>query len=332
MVTPTIRTKHLDAIVHTLTATLHAIRNNTDIIHYHGVGPSLLSWLPRVFAPRAKVVVTFHCIDRRHQKWNWLARSVLGLGERFACLFPHRTVVVSRTLQSYCDNRFAAQSAYIPNGIQPWNGSGLGDAQTLARFDLEPDQYILMVSRLVRHKGAHHLIDSYKRLKAQGKTQGKKLVIVGGSAFTDGYVDQLKQMAEKDSDIMLVGYQEGKELEALFANSYLAVHPSESEGLSIAVLEAMSYGKAVLCSDIPENMEVARNYGMSFRNRDVLDLSRKLEFMLQCPSLVSALGADAQKFVESEYDWDGIARSVDGLYRSMLSDAAGEKVGLKEMA
>src|SRR5512135_3607806 len=85
--TPTIRTKNLDAIVHTFTSTVHAIREGVDVIHYHGVGPSLLAWIPRVFAPRIKVVATFHCIDRNHQKWGLLARTMLGIGERAACLF-----------------------------------------------------------------------------------------------------------------------------------------------------------------------------------------------------------------------------------------------------
>src|SRR3989338_11231789 len=42
---PTMHTKHLDAIVHTLFATVHAMINRFDVIHYHGVGPSLLSWI-----------------------------------------------------------------------------------------------------------------------------------------------------------------------------------------------------------------------------------------------------------------------------------------------
>ena len=72
---PSIHTKHLDAISHTFLATLDALRKDYDIIHYHGVGPSLLSWIPRIFKPRVKVVVTFHCIDRRHKKCSFCFKS-----------------------------------------------------------------------------------------------------------------------------------------------------------------------------------------------------------------------------------------------------------------
>ena len=104
--TPSLRTKHLDAITHTLTSTIHALFQKPDIIHYHGVGPSLLSFIPRIFLPSAKVITTSHCLDRYHQKWNWLARLMLRLGEWTAIKFAHQTIVVSKTLQSYYLNEY----------------------------------------------------------------------------------------------------------------------------------------------------------------------------------------------------------------------------------
>ncbi len=316
--TPTIKSKNLDAIVHTFTSTLHAMREGVDVIHYHGVGPSLLSWIPRVFAPRIKVVATFHCIDRNHQKWGLFARVMLGLGERAACLFPHKTIAVSKTLQSYCMNRFDRDVAYVPNGIEAPGRSG---TDILAKFGLKKDGYVIMVSRLVRHKGAHHLIEAYVRLQKRGLTRGKKLVIVGDSAFTDDYVAELKQMAAGNKDILFTGYLKGKALDQVFAGSYAVVHPSESEGLPIAVLEAMSYGKTVLASDIPENMEVVRDHGMSFRNKSVADLARKLRVLLDSPALAAETGAAAKAFVMENYHWDDVAAGVDRVYASLAGHA-----------
>ncbi|HSD12098.1 MAG TPA: glycosyltransferase family 4 protein [Patescibacteria group bacterium] len=316
--TPTIKTKNLDAIVHTFTSTIHAIRSNVDVIHYHGVGPSLLAWIPRVFAPRIKVVATFHCVDRNHQKWGFVARTMLGLGERAACTFTHETIAVSKTLQSYCMNRFGRDVKYVPNGIEAPGRSG---TDVLAKFGLKKDGYIIMVSRLVRHKGAHHLIEAYTRLQKRGLTRGKKLVIVGDSAFTDDYVAELKKMAAGNRDILFTGYLKGKALDQVFAGAYAVVHPSESEGLPIAVLEAMSYGKTVLASDIPENMEVVRDHGMSFRNRSVPDLARKLRVLLDSPALAAEKGAAAKAFVIENYHWDDVAKGVDHVYASLAGPA-----------
>src|SRR3990170_1869771 len=71
---PTLRTKHLDAISHTFFATMHALFQNYDVVHYHSIGPSVLSILPRVFRPGMQVVATFHTRDYFHKKWGWFVR------------------------------------------------------------------------------------------------------------------------------------------------------------------------------------------------------------------------------------------------------------------
>jgi glycosyltransferase involved in cell wall biosynthesis len=191
----------------------------------------------------------------------------------------------------------------------------------LGRFGLQPNGYLMMCSRLVRHKGAHLLISAYRRLKAEGQTRGLKLAIVGGSAFTDDYVEELKALAGDDRDIVFTDTQSGKALEQLFANCYMVVHPSSSEGLPIAVLEAMSYGKAVLGSDIPEIVEVTRDNGFSFRNRDLEHLSYKLAGLIERPELVWATGKRARAMVLTDYAWDDVAADVARLYREVAGRA-----------
>lgn len=317
--TPTVKSKHLDAIVHTFTSTVHAIRDGAEVIHYHGVGPSLLSWIPRVFAPRTKVVATFHCIDRFHQKWGGFARLMLALGERASCLFPHRTIVVSRTLQHYAKSAFNRDTAYVPNGIVT---PELHERDhLLGGMGLERGRYVMMCSRLVRHKGVHWLIDAFKALKERGETRGMKLAIVGDSAFTDDYVAELRASAEGHDDIVFTGYRQGDELDQLFNGAYAVVHPSESEGLPIAVLEAMSYGKTVLGSDIPEIVEVTGMHGRKFKNRDVADLTRELRRLIDDEEIVTSTGAKAREFVIRNYHWDDVAKETARLYEALRSDA-----------
>src|SRR3989339_178711 len=61
---PTVRSKNFDTIFHTLFATIHAMKQHVDVYHFHSVGPSLLSFLPRIFRPHARVITTFHSPDR----------------------------------------------------------------------------------------------------------------------------------------------------------------------------------------------------------------------------------------------------------------------------
>jgi len=311
--TPTIASKHLDAITHTLTSIFAAARENVDVFHIHGVGPALLSWLPKLLRPKTKVIVTFHCIDRHHQKWNWFARFMLSLGEKIACFAPDATIAVSKTLEAYCRMSYGVNTKYIPNGTNiPMEAT---DTSLLIPFRLEPNNYLMMCSRLVKHKGAHVLIDAWKQVQAaRPEFNHMKLAIVGGSAFTDEYVKELQAKAKDDARIVLTGTQTGETLHALFANAYAVVHPSESEGLPIAVLEAMSYGKCVLSSDIPENLELTKDHGISFHVGNTDDLAQKIIMMLEAPTHVAQVGSEARVHVAKQYDWKNIAETTEYLY------------------
>lgn len=308
-------TKHLDAVSHTLLSTLHAVLFvRPDIYHYHGVGPALFSFIPRIVAPKAKVVVTFHCVDRNHAKWGAFAKKALALGERAAVTFPHETIVVSKVLRQYVLENFGVKATYIPNGITPRRGAA--DPLLLAPHKLESYGYIAMVSRLVKHKGAHTLIAAWKMAREMKPELLKdlKLAIIGDSAFTDAYVKELHAQAEGDESIVFTGYQRGETLESLFMGSRFIVHPSVSEGLPICVLEAMSYGKAVLASDIPENMEVVNEYGVSFKAGDVTELAEKIVSLLADPMAAASLGHVARSYVEDSYNWNDIGDKTMKLY------------------
>ena len=311
---PSLKTKHLDAISHTFLATVYAMFGKYDIIHYHGVGPSLLSFIPRIFCRKTKIVTTFHCIDRKHQKWGFFVKLALRMGEWAACRFAHETITVSKTLEQYCSEAYDKDTVYIPNGVAMAKNNPTPASEILGKYNLEKDKYLLMVSRLVRHKGAHYLIKAFKRLQEKDATfRGLKLVFAGDSAFTDDYVKELKNSAEGNPDIVFVGFQSGRPLEDLFLNALAVVHPSESEGLPIAVLEAMSYGKVVLASDIPENMELIKDYGFSFQNKNIDDLTLKLKELLSRQDLKEK-GAEARNFVAANYNWDYVVSEIKKVY------------------
>lgn len=319
----TVQTKHLDAIIHTFTATIHAMRQKPDIIHYHGVGPSILSWIPRVFAPKIKVVSTFHCIDRYHQKWGAFARFILLLGERAACLFPHKTIGVSQTIQNYCLNEFKTNIAYNPNGVNLEENPG---TQCLSKFGLEKDKYLVMISRLVKHKGVHYLIPAWQKAKKEEPVLMKdlKLAIVGGSAFTDDYVKSIKKMAENDDSIIFTDWQKGDTISSLYANALMLVHPSENEGLPITVLQAMSFGRPALVSDIPEHQEVITDENFLCTTASIFSLSSKIIELLKNPELLKKTGSENLNKVKNNYHWKDIGNQTTKIYKSILDTKAEE--------
>lgn len=304
---PSIGTKHLDAISHTFLACLNVIfKQNADVVHFHSIGPSSLIWLIRLFKPRVKVVATFHSQCYNHQKWGVFAKTFLHIGE-YACInLAHETIAVSKSLQRYAQEKYGKTVKYVPNGVPVLPSV---PADEIKRFGLEENNYILSVSRLIKHKGIHYLIEAFNQMKTD-----KKLVIVGSASYTNGYEAELKALAKDNKNIIFTGNQSGQALAELYSNAYLFVQPSESEGLSIALLEALSYGKAALVSSIAENTEVVADNDFIFENKNVVDLKNKLEVLLNDKEKVYKSGVNGKEKVMNLYNWDNITRDVVEIY------------------
>ena len=332
---PSLHTKHLDAISHSFLAMLDALRRGVDIIHIHGVGPSLLSFLPRLLSPKTKVIVTAHSEDWEHQKWNFFARFMLQLGARFAALFAHEVLTVSRRFQKYYLANFNRSVTLIPNGVVRRENKNVKE-DLIAPYNLKRGQYLLTVSRLIRHKGIHYLIEAFKQAKEKNPAWADfKLVIVGQTFFTDSYFEFLKKLVDGRNDIIFAGAQRGEVLEQLYQNAYLYVSPSESEGLSISCLEAMSYGKAPLVSDISANLDLIKgdtelgSVGFTFANKNITDLAAKLELLWQHPEIVRQVGNKARAYVKIYYNWNDIIDLLNHLYRASV--AVKDKLTLWEL-
>lgn len=320
---PTIYRKNLEAIVHTFLCTMDAMFRDVDVFHYHGVGPSTLAWIPRLFKPKARVVCTFHSQDRFHQKWSWPAKLYLWLGEFAACYIPHATIAVSHVIQVYVREVYGRRILYIPNGAEIQEGVG---SDRLGTFGLESKKYILNVGRLVPHKGVGYLIEAFKNNRrgpwrsSDGLTplwEDLKLVIVGAAGYGSKYEEKLKALAEGRDDILFLGYQTGEVLRQLYAHAYLFVQPSEAEGLPVVVLEAMSYGRPVLVSDIPANLEAIHHAGFTFKNKDVEDLTAQLSNLLEHPEVAEESARKTKEVVRKEFNWEMIAVHTEAVYLSI---------------
>ena len=78
----------------------------------------------------------------------------------------------------------------------------------------------------------------------------------------------------------------------------------------------MSFGKAVLVSDIPENVEAMHSSGFTFANRDVDDLVIQLRKLLAAPELVQEVGKRAQGVIADNFSWDVVAARIEEVYVS----------------
>jgi glycosyltransferase involved in cell wall biosynthesis len=310
---PSIGTKHLDAISHTFLAVIHACVTKTDVIHFQSIGPALLSWLPKLLRPKTVIISTLQSRDYEHLKWGSFACAMLKLGERLMCRFSDKLIVVTESMKDYVKSEYELEASVVPNGANLYD-EVMTDNHINA-FGLEKKKYVVAISRLVRHKGIGTLIEAYKKINTD-----QKLVIVGSGSFTDEYVTELKQLASDNQNIIFTGNQSGDVLAELYAQASIFVQPSESEGLSLALLEAMSRRVPVLVSNIAQNTEAVRNAGFIFKNKDVDDLQNKLQFILDNLGLAEVKGVSGRKIIEQYYNWETIVAEILKLYEEGVEE------------
>ena len=302
---PSVHTKHLDTATHVAWCTLEAMLRRYDVVHFHALGPSLFASLPRLTGSRT--VVTVHGLDWQREKWGRAAAWLLHRCEGPAAHFPNRTIVVSKTLRDHFRNHHHIDAVFIPNGT---NLPQPRPARKILSLGLTPGRYVLFVGRLVPEKGVHFLCEAFQRIDTD-----MTLALVGGASFSQEYMDLLKRY--QGPRVKLLDYVFGDALEELWSNAYCVVQPSTMEGLSIALLEALSYGRCVLVSDIPENMEVAEECAVSFRSRDVDDLHAKLAHLIAHPEVVRSTGERARRHIQQHYSWDNVAETTATLYEQV---------------
>jgi glycosyltransferase involved in cell wall biosynthesis len=303
---PALHTKHLEAISHSLLATLDAMVRRYDVVHFHALGPGLCAPLARLAGLR--VVTTVHALDFRGGKWGRIARFVLRLGAWCAARVPQGTVVVSRELQRYFASEYGRATTYVPNGVE------VSTVSPAVRETASEQVHFLFLGRLVPEKDVHTLIDAYRRIETD-----VPLVIAGPSSHSRDYELRLRELARGDPRISLAGPVYGEEKADLVRRTYAFCQPSTHEGLPIALLEMMSAGICPIVSDIPEHLEVvstdtSEQAAIVFRAGDADSLRDALTTALSRPDVVAEHGLSAREIVAQRYSWDDAAEQVAAVY------------------
>jgi glycosyltransferase involved in cell wall biosynthesis len=318
---PTAPTKHLEALVHSGLSTGVAMlpgAHHADILHYHAIGPSVFTPLPRALTRRG-VVLTIHGLDYDRDKWGLGARTALKSAGWISAHVPHATITVSKNLADFYQERYGRHAYHIPNGVAP----PVRRAPQLItdRFGLKGGDYVLFLGRLVPEKAPDLLLKAFRNVDTTAR-----LVIAGGSSFTDDYVHQLEVLAARDPRVLLVGSVHGELLQELYTNAALFVLPSRLEGLALTLLEAASYRLPLVASDIPPNREVIgvdAPGGRMFASGDEPGLTAALTATL---ADLDGARAGAQLLgdrVVREYDWDAATTATEAVYEQVLRRSRG---------
>ena len=136
----------------------------------------------------------------------------------------------------------------------------------------------------------------------------------GGAVF----VLAVRRSLPSSGSVHFTGFVDGESLAALYSNAYLVVLPSDIEGMSLALLEALSHGNCVLVSDIRENKEVVRDIGVTFQNGNGIDMAQKLQYLFDHPQQVENKRSQARELIATHMEWEEIAMATLDTYKQLI--------------
>ncbi len=304
-VLPTIRHKYFDTVVHAFLSALHAVPSRFDAaLICNAANAPFASILRGTGTP---VAINVDGLEHKRKKWNWLARKYYVLAERLSTILPNVTVTDAKVIQDYYAARYHARSTMIAYGAEVERKP---DRPGVRRWRVEPNRYVLYVSRLEPENNARMVIEAFKKVRT-----AYRLLVVGDAPYAHEYINDLKERARGDRRIIFTGFVFGQDYRALQQNAYCYVHATEVGGTHPALLEAMGYGNCVLTLATPENIEAVGDAGIPYA--DELDLTQKLQRVLRDGSLVQSYRNRAQLRVQQNYDWEHVVDQYEQLFASM---------------
>ncbi len=314
-VLPTIRHKYFDTVIHTFLSAIHATSQRYDAALICNCANAPFSPILRLTG--TPVAINVDGLEHKRKKWGRLGRRYYRFAEYLSTLLPNEMVTDAQVIQDYYLSRHNTASTMIAYGSEVERRP---DRAAVRKWRVEPNRYVLYVSRLEPENNAHLVIEAFKRVRT-----AYRLLIVGDAPYAENYINSLKARARGDKRMIFTGFVFGQDYRALQQNAYCYIHATEVGGTHPALLEAMGYGNCVLTLATPENVEVVGDAGVTYI--DEIDLAGKLQSVLRDGSLVQAYRNRAQQRIQSLYDWDTVVDQYEQLFARMSGQpaaAAGE--------
>ena len=294
-------------------------RERYTVVHTHtskaGFVGRLAAWLARV----PVILHTTHgfAFHERSSRAKCVFYSTL---ERMAAHWCDRIVSVSEFHRRWalelgiCDGD---KIVAIPNGIALGEPQSRIPASELRRGwgAREDDLIILSTGRLALEKGLEDLLKAASLLRRMGQ---RFRVVLAGDGPLRAQLERLAGDLALSGHVTFLGYRE--DIPDLLAACDLVVLPSLREGLSIALLEAMAAGKAIVATSIGSNVTVASQAEMALLVPpcDPRALSEAILRCAQDPALRTRLGNNARRVFESRYTEERMLKAYRQVYLGLL--------------
>lgn len=309
----------------------HCRQNKPDLVYAHWfMTPAIISYFvcKRLEIP---LVFTTHASDISVLKRIPFARNLIAKVLNYA---SHYTAVSSRTaskMKAYFSNqewndRYEKKLSIIPMGTElttkTLTKSRNQELLTNSGIDTRKE-YILCMGRLSEKKGFKYLIEAYSLLSVE-QQEKYQLVIAGDGQLLDDLKAQASNVTG-NKNIVFPGYVSGDLKNVLLSNASVFVLPSiiddsgDSEGLPVAMMEALAKSKIIIATDVSGAEEVlTKNTGILIKQKSATELMKALNTFLSLSQQQKLEMQRQAKELAKNFQWSKVANEYLNILKRVV--------------
>lgn len=277
-------------------------RERFDVLHYHEPFVPFLSLVTLTLSTSVNVG-TFHAFGGLSISYEFGKRM---LGHYAGKL--HGRIAVSPAARHFISRYFPGEYKIVPNGVEPGRYQR---AVPIARYrDGVPN--ILFVGRMEPRKGLIHLLRAFRKLQRDGVRARLLLVGTGpGEREARRYV-----LTRQLEGVEFLGRVPEAQKAQLFKTADIYVSPATGrESFGIVLLEAMSAGAPIICSDIHGYRGVVRRErdGILVEPGNADALAAAIRRLIDDPALRAQLSRAGEARAQL-FTWERVGQAVEEYY------------------
>jgi len=312
---PELRVPGIGIFIYFMMCFVHLmVFGNHDLLHVRKIDAAF--FLPLLALKYPRILATSHESPYLRDKWGSLARAYFRLGEWIFIRSKATLTVISEPLACTYRERYGREVRFVPNGVEPVKSFAGSEAdQVFAAQEVVRPYLSFAARRIMATKGAHTMLQALRSLDFDGT-----VVIAGEETHAGDYISRLDRLSV-GLDVRRVGYITDKvTLLDIIGRSDCFIFPSETEGMSIMLLEVAALGVPIIASDIPENRAVFDPTEVTFfANKDAQALAQKVRWVLDHPDDVATKALKAKEKVHNQYSGTVMTNAYRELYEALLT-------------
>jgi len=264
------------------------IHPNYKLVHIHSASyisfyRKYLFFLTVKYILRRKIV--YHIHSGKYKVFYKNANIFVALMIKQMVEKSDIVICLSIQWKEFFEENFTLKSIYILNNIIPTPIEIIKNRE-------DEKVIFLLLGRVGKNKGIFDIIETV--YKNRDYFIGKIEIFIGG----DGEIDRLKQEIKKyriEEIVKYIGWVSGTKKDRLLANADVYLLPSYNEGLPISILEAMSYKKPIISTDVGGISTIVKNgfNGFLIEAGDKEALFTKMKYFIENREKIDEYGLNS---------------------------------------